>query len=433
MFDVRENHILTKSELSDLSKQGYNVDEPGIYVIKFLFNDKWNNAADPRPFRIKPELVQKLAADAIDMPYIVNPNTDKKHLRGTDAGGQDTAKDLLAIQAQYSIGMIKAPIITPTNNVYGIIKVWPEYEKLVLEDKLPAFTSPTINVLKEDADGIEDAQFLNVNAVGNPGYSKILAGITGICKGGIKQCMMELAPLGAAGSLETSRKDPQSFSLIMNRIGLSMSQAATTPSLDTLSKDVEGIKSELSSVKQDLGSQKTMLESIAAKVGVDNKPADANPPMGAAGKDEGKTGQQLEIPKELKDNPYVQELHSQVLETKKSLDEIKKDAAKKAAQAAANLRKAQAESIVSRTLPKTATPEQKEAEIKKYVELKDEAGSLKDLEVLDNFLKSTTDKKTDNPEEVVGAAGDDIPEIGGDHDTISMSNSEVQSLMENLA
>ena len=56
------------------------------------------------------------------------------------------------------------------------------------------------------------------------------------------------------------------------------------------------------------------------------------------------------------------------------------------------------------------------------MELKAEDGNLKDLEVLDNYLKSTISSEPDA--EAIGAGGLEQPELHGDK-TIEISNSRI--------
>ena len=423
----KENHVLSKIEIQNLNKQGHNLSEDKLHIIKFLFNDKWNNAADPRPFRIKPSLVKTLAQDAIDMPYVYHPYDNTKHLRGTTEGKKDTAENLLEIQAKYSIGLIKVPLVTSTNNVYGIIEIWPEFEDDVNNNRLPEFTSITIFPIKEDADGIEEAQFLNINAVSSPGYPEILSGVHGVCKGGIKKCMAELAPLAASGILKDSRADQKSFSILKSKIGISMSadQGKATPSVETLAKEQEQIKSELTSNNQRLSSMETKVDAIAAKIGAgsDDKNKDMpKPPVGAAG------AAKLEIPKELEGNEFVKNLYASNLDNSKKIKSMEDDNAAKEAKRLENLRNSQATSIVSKQiLLKQVKAEDKDKEIKKLIEFKNEDGTLKDLEMLDNYLKAMVPGESSSP---IGAGGSsDFPEFSGDHDsTPQISNSEIMRL-----
>lgn len=413
MVNLQENHILSKDEVAEFKQKGFDLDENQMHIIRFGFNDKWNNAADPRPFRVKTEHIETLAKDAVGMPYIVNPNGNKMHIRGTTEGKKDTALDLLSIQAKYAIGTIKAPLITEKKNVYFIIGIWPEYEKLITEKRIPEFTSITLQPIAEDAEGISEAAFLNINGVETPGYDKILAGTLGVCKGGIKKCMDELAPLAAAGKLNATRENAESFSILQGKIGVSMSadQSKATPSLETVVKDVEGLKSEVSAIRSDVGAIRSTVEAFAKNTGADDKK-----PVGAAGDEKPKDGTgQIVIPKELENNEFVKSLADQVKESSKSLEQIKLEREAEKKKQAEQTRQNQAKSIVS-YLIKTGKvkKEDEEKEIKKYFELKDESGNLKDLEVLDNFLKSQAPAKSEDDSDVLGAAGDEFPEIHGD-------------------
>lgn len=417
MFD--ENKQLTKEEINSFKKDGYDLSEDRMYIIKFLFNDQWNNAADPRPFRIKTELVKKLADDAIGMPYVVNPNGNDYHVRGTTAGKKDTVEDLLKVQINYAIGEIKAPIIKSNNNVYGVIEIWKEFEKDI--ENMPIFTSPTIFVLDEDTDGVKDAQFLNINAVNVPGYPEYLSGISGVCKGGIKKCMSELAPLGAAGKLIENRKNPTFLNTlsILNKT-MSAPETKTAPTIEMVAKDVEAMKGEITNIN-------TKLDTIASKVGAGEQQTPM-PPIGAAG--EKGTKQKLVVPESLKDNEFVKTLIEKNETTEKLVSVIQKEREKEKTDLLMKQRQAHATSIVERLIAdKKIAEDKKEEEIKKYMELKNEDGSLKDLELLDNFLKSqVTAKPEDSEEEILGASG--YMPLKSDK-KIEISNMEVMEAMRN--
>lgn len=448
---LSENQRLSENDIIELNKQGHNLESKKTYVFKFLFNDKWNNAADPRNFRVKTSLVKKLAEDSIGMPYVVTPNGDgTRHLRATDEGMEDTTENLLKIQAKYSIGVITIPIIKPNNNVYGIIEIWPEYEDMI--DQLPPFTSPTLFPLKEDADGIEDAQFLNINAVDSPGYPEIFSGVHGVCKNGIKECISELAPLGAAGLLKKARANDQIFLNNLKSLNRNMStnpeQVSTTtdpkpePTLTEVVTAIEGVQKTVDEVKvveekvvQNVENNNVVLKEVATKTeGVDeNKvkekidesttegtdmPPTPEPPVGASG-----SQKTLTIPKDLKDHPWAKEIFNHVKETQKSLEEIKKDAnARKEAEKLAT-RRAQATSIVEREiLFQNIKEDDKEKEIKKYVDLKNEDGTYKDLEILDNYLKSRVPTVEESP---IGAAGPVYPGLRSDRTDPLPTNAEL--------
>lgn len=408
-----DNHILTKDELSQYQKIGYDLSNDKLYIIKFLFNDKWNEAVDPRPFRVKTSLIRKLAKDSVGMPYVVNPNNTVTHLRGSDEGQPNTAKGLLEIQAKYSIGLIKVPLVSATNNVYGIIEVWKEYEKMVLENKLPVATSPTLFVIKEDSDGIEEAQFLNINGVDKGGYPDVLSGTHGTCKGGIKECMTELSVLGASGYLMQSRADPlflNTLQSLKRAMSAQDEQLSQTPvlSLETVAKDVEALKADILAIKQ-------MLESMANK-GSDEQAT----PIGAAGE----LKQKLVIPKELKDNEFVKTLLNEKKSSEDRLAQVERQMLEEKERKILENRKAHATSIVEKMiLFKQVKLEDKTAKIDEFMNLKSEDGKLKDLEVLDNYLKSTI--PTESQDEILGASGySNSYTFSGDHVESQISNAQ---------
>ena len=407
-----ENKKLSAEDIETYNKQGYNLNEKKTYIIKFLFNDKWNNAADPRPFRIKTSLIERLAKDSIDMPYVVKPTNNSKHLRGTDEGKPDTPQALLEIQAKYSVGIIKVPIIKPNNNVYGIIEVWPEWIDHL--DDLPAFTSLTILPTKEDEDGIEEAHFLNLNGVDSPGYPETLSGIHGVCKNGIKECITELAVIEAAGNLKSARANPSIFLNNLNSLKNNMDgeppadNSVKTATLDSVVADVEAVKTDLASIKSEVMSQKTVLEGIASKLNADTS-SNENPALGAAGE------QKLVIPKELKGNQFVQELVEKVKISQKTIEEIQKESQLEKERKAQSIRLTEATSIVEKLiLLKQIKKEDKDAEIKKYAELKNEDGKPKDLEMLNIFLMSQVSTEDESP---IGASGFSFPGMRSDKTT----------------
>ena len=447
---LQENHVLTAEQIAEFNKNGSNLDPKKLYIYKFLFNDKWNNAQDPRPFRIKPSLVDKLAKDAVGMPYVVNPENTGVHLRGKK--DPNSAKELLELQANFSIGVIRVPVIKESNNVYGIIEVWPEFEDEI--EKLPVFTSPTLAIIKEDQDGIDDANFLNINAVDSPGYPEKLSNMMGICKNGIKECVAELSILGASGTLKENRSHGQIFlNKLFNHNKAMSTESGTTgtndgttepkpePTLTDVVKAVEEVAVKVDEVKvieekvvENVENNNVVLKEVATKTeGVDETkvmekieespasdlPADTptEPPIvGASGNQ--KT---LTIPKDLKNHPFVQDLVNNVKLTQKQLDEIKRESQSRKDAEALALRTAQATSIVTKQiLLKQVKEADKDKEIKKYVELKNQDGKPEDLTVLDNYLKGAV--PSDDPE-VVGASGYQFPELGNDH-TETVNNAE---------
>ena len=208
-----KDHTLKPEEIIQLNKEGYNLDESkdSLYIIRFLWNNKLNKAYTPGPFRVVPELNDKLVKDAIDMPYIVGPDPEE-HLEGEDAGQPNTAQGLLKIQADFAIGDIKKVLKSDTDNFYGIIKIYPDYHEDVMNNRIPMLVSPTFEPIKWNHSDLIDANFLNLNAVNSGGYPVALTSIIGACKNGIKQCMAELSVYAAAGNLKASREQQESFS-----------------------------------------------------------------------------------------------------------------------------------------------------------------------------------------------------------------------------
>lgn len=461
MFE--ENHILTASELADYQKQGYELDEHKMYIIKFLFNDKWNNAAswkDPtiaEPFRIKTELVERLAKDAVGMPYVVNPKITNRHLKGSDEGLQDTPEDLLKIQALHSYGIIKVPIINPNKNVYGIIEIFKDYEGEVENGNIPPFVSPSILPLKSDEDGISDAQFINLNGVDIAGYTELLAGTHGVCKNGIKECVTELAVLGASGKLKSARDNTKTFLNNLSSLKqiMSSTEGSTPPptepenkpeptmadvvkAVEEVSTKVDEVKEVEEKVVENVETNNVVLKEVATVTeGVDETkvkekideasapPADEPPTepaiVGASGK------QALTIPKELRDNPFVQKLVADVRDSKKTLAEIQKEAQARKDAELLSARTAQATSIVERLIASEEISADKRAsEIKKYVELKNEDGSLVDISTLDNYLKSKIEI-VDEPA-MIGASGYGGLGLRSDPSEAKMSNAEAMGI-----
>lgn len=462
----KEGVRLTPDQISEYNEKGYELDDKKMYIIKFLFNDKWNNAAswkDPtveEPFRVKTELVEKLANDAIGMPYVVNPKASNRHLSGSDEGLPDTPEALLEIQALYSYGVIKVPIIKPNNNVYGIIEIFEDYEQEVENGNLPPFTSPSLVPLKTDDDGISDAQFININGVDVSGYTEVLAGTHGVCKNGIKECVTELSLLGASGILKSSRDNDKKFLSNLKSLQKNMSTEGTTPPApapeQTKEPTLTDIAAKIDAVETKVDEVVVLEEKVVANVetnaevlkevatvteGVDEnkvqeKVGESTPPVDDANPDEpiivgasGKTGA-LTIPKELKDNSFVNGLVQQVKNAQKDLNQIKKDAMSKKEQEDLAVREAQATSIVERQiLLSQVKPEDKNKEIKKYVELQNEDKTLVDLSALDAYLKSSVSAEPSNePGEMVGASGFQPLGMRSDATPGKMSNAEAMGI-----
>ena len=125
--------------LSTGDKQDLNLDANKTYALRFLYNDKLNQATDPKPFQINESFTDILAKKVIGMPWITPPNT-KQHLKGKDYTFANP-EELLIFQTQYSIGTFVSTLKNEiTNNYYGIVQLKPEFVEDAEQGRLPEFT-----------------------------------------------------------------------------------------------------------------------------------------------------------------------------------------------------------------------------------------------------------------------------------------------------
>lgn len=219
--------LLTAEEIEtlNLSDGSLNLDPNATYVASFLFNPERNNAGDPIPFKIAKESLMRIALTAIGKPWIPYPPDDAKHIRGAVGTNPNDAQAILRNQKQYSGGYIVGNFKKDSQNVYSIIKVYPEYVDKVLRDlqagKISPFTSVLLNVLKEQNGEIKDAEVLHIQHVEKPGYPAEIARLTGVCSGMFGECAQELRTLGASGQLQEYQKKIGNFDYmaIHQRIG----------------------------------------------------------------------------------------------------------------------------------------------------------------------------------------------------------------------
>jgi len=430
-MSYRSNAKLSTDEIEQFRKDGVELNNSKTYMIKFLFNDKWNNAGDPRPFRVKTELVDKLAKDFVGMPYVVNPKNDAIHVRGSTNGLEDTTENLLEVQKDYTLGYVVHPIITAQNNVYGIIEVFDEYADMV--DQMPEFTSPTITPIQEDADGIGDAIALNINGVSNAGYPKLLAGTSGVCKGGIKECILELMPLASSGRLKAYREQrkhdslnrPIGASKVMSDVANTIEAPTETTAPETpevveevrdLNKEVDEIKTEILTITDGLSALKETVDTIAQKVGVGNEPEVKE-----------EIANVEEIIQSIPETPATEGATQTVAPIgasgkkvlslmNKELQKVKETSSRLLEESLLRERTLQAREIANLlSIPES----EQEKEIKQYVHAKNEDGSYKDLSLVADVLR-----KNKKP---IGASRGlyDMPEISGDRGPTSQSVSQI--------
>ena len=270
---IRSQRTLTAADVADLRSKGHNLDGDKTYVFKFLFNDTLNNAVDPRKFKLDAKDLDKYAKQSIGRPYIVRADGNPLHIRIAESGNKnDDIKSMIELQTKYSVGDIKSTVRTGSNNVYGIIEVYDEYVQDI--PTFPQFTSPTFYLHEMGANGtdVTNAEFLNIQGVPSPGYSKTVAGIKGTCTGGIEQCSRELRVLGAAGSLKSTRS--------LGNLGINTSKPPTKGmegegamnAEQQLSKVVDTVTTIATTVGEVQKQQMAMvgvLKEVGSKTGVD--------------------------------------------------------------------------------------------------------------------------------------------------------------------
>ncbi len=453
-----EQRILGKDEIADLNKKGHRLDSGKFYVLNFLFNDKLNEADDPAPFQIDTDHLDALAKSAIGKPWIVPEYGEKNHV-----GTHLEPADLMEFQAKYAIGIIQDTIRYPSNNVWGVIEVFPEYIAAVKSNLIPPFNSPTIAVQHEpghppvESDPlVKQAEFLNLQAVPTPGYPKELAGVKSTCRGGLKACMEELQVIGAAGHLKETRNDKKLLSNIVQKAGQSMSAeppaegaadgASSKEIMDgikTLQESVTMMSTQQQAIVKSLETNNEVLVEVAtATDGVDEKkiivkpleaPAEDAAAEGDAGMDTstmGASGTSVTktktisatspkdgISKELSEHPTFKQM-------KQELDDIKHKLEKERKENAAKERLSQATRLVENKLKtQEIKVENKDEAIKTYLNLKDSAGNLKDL----SLLLEDTEKRAS---QIVGASGATTFVMPNVDTTKSYKNSEMMEAMK---
>jgi len=420
--------ILSKEQIADLNKKGHNLDASGdtLYVIGFILDDSQNNAADPEPFKVATSAVEKIVRKGLARPWLPGKKGDKLHFRpkpdATDA-------EILELQRNHAGGEIVDYVMNDEGNrAWGIFKIWPEwkdlFEKEELSKDLPPFLSPMIgNWVRDEITGeITDGEILHVHSVDHPGYDRAYARFIGKCNGPIDQCMRELRPLAAAGLVKEWRDNscpcPKNFlntKLALASSGMPptetqppKSDGSSTPSLETVSKDVESLKSTYSALSQEVSSIKTMTEAISAKLGItagdQGAEGGAPPAVAAAGKDdEAKKGKSAEI----------DAVKAELAELKKEAKAAKEAEEKRVKMAAEKERRRLARIIAAHELlvKKTITEDKRKEREDHYFNLKEEGTeNLQDLRLLAATYEEELRKIVPDTEEeaiAIAAAGDE--------------------------
>ena len=265
-------HKLSKNEISEYKKKGHDLADDKTYLFRFLFNDKLNDAADPKRFKLATEDLDRYAKQAIGRPFIVRPDGNPYHVRvdETDDDNQNI-KNMINLQKNYAVGDIKSTVRHPSKNVYGIIEVYDEYV-----DDIPTFapyTSVTFYLYDTNGDDVKDGEFLNVQAVPDPGYAKSLAGIKGTCTGGIAECTRELRVLGAAGGLKEARSAGNlginTSSTPNNNMSGDPNAMNETQKLDKIVGGVTALTETVADVQKQVLGITGILKEVGEKTGVD--------------------------------------------------------------------------------------------------------------------------------------------------------------------
>jgi len=206
MINSNAVRLLSTEEIANLNRDGASLSENRFYAQFFLINDRPNNAADPLPFQIAPESLDKIARTAVGRPFVIGA-TGAKHVRGP-RGNFASARDIIEYQKRYAAGEIVHEYINPrTGNANVIVEIFPEYVDHVKNGRIPPYVSPLVEDVSKGIEVkngrviIRDGRILHVQAVDRPGYGEI-ATLHGTCEGMLNECMSELRTLGASGRLK---------------------------------------------------------------------------------------------------------------------------------------------------------------------------------------------------------------------------------------
>ena len=180
--------------------------EGAMYIQAFLINSRQNHAADPKPFKIHPKSLRRIAASAYGRPWLPYPQPDGKHHKPHEYA---SANEMLEYQKKFAGGEIVAVFVNEeSQNANVIIEVYPEFQDDVRNNKIPPYVSPMVHNYTVDKQGqMVGADIIHLQSVKTPGYDAQIAKINGVCTDkGLRACMMELRPMAAAGVLGQFRK-----------------------------------------------------------------------------------------------------------------------------------------------------------------------------------------------------------------------------------
>jgi hypothetical protein len=355
--------ILSKEEISNLNKDGAKLHDNKFYAQFFLINDQPNNAANPYPFQIVPESLEKVAKTAVGRPFIIGPSSDK-HV--VDPFNPLNAEAIINYQKQHAGGEVVYQYINPgSGNANVIVDIFPEYVEDVKSGRIPPYVSPLV---ENTTPGVEvvngrlivrDARILHLQAVDSPGYGEV-AKIHGTCEGMLDKCVSELRVLGASGKLKQFQHSLSSSqdNRDANPVRLADSTAATTLTAEQITALVKDSVDKAQTAFEEKHSKILGASSAAAALEQKEK---KDPPSKPEGED---------AAQDIESHPFVQKLKS-------DLDTLK--AAKEESDKLLSLeqRKQQAAQIVEVELLTKTIPLNKKADrIKALVESKDDLGSI---------------------------------------------------------
>lgn len=439
--------ILSKEQIADLNKKGHNLDASGdtLYVMGFILDDTENTSIEPGSFKVAKQAVEKIVRKGLTRPWLPGKKGQEKHFRPSPDA---TDAEILELQKNHAGGELVDYVMNEEGNrAWGIFKIWPEwrdmFENNELSEELPPFLSPMIGNWKEDqiTGEIIDGELLHVHSVDHPGYDRAYARFIGKCNGPIDQCMRELRPLAAAGIVKEWRDNscpcPKNF--LNTKLALASSgmpptetqppknDGSSTPSLETVSKDVESLKSTYSALSQEVSSIKTMTEAISAKLGItagDGADGGTPPAVAAAGKDQdGKP----------KANAEVEAIKAELADLKKEAKDAKTAEEKRIKLSQEKERRRLARIIAAHELlvKKSITDDKRKEREDYYFNLKEEGSeNLKDLTLLAETYEAELKKVVPDTEEeqiAIAAAGDEYGIHGDqepDYDSIEASITE---------
>lgn len=440
--------------LTDKEKKERHLPQDKMHVLRFLFNNKMNKATDPEPFAVHTDLLDKLREDSIGMPWIVPEYGVNMHIRGKYDNPEDEVQSLLDLQKEFTVGEIVDTIRYSSDNVWGIIDVFPKFQASVERGYFPQLVSPTLNIIEKDSESgvVLDAQFINLQSVPKSGYPTHLTQVQGICKADMIECMPELRLQGAAG--HTSSTNIVSVSKGKSGTSKSMSETETSESTETtettegeatempkveeLVKAVEELQAKAVATDEKLVAVEEVIVEVAVEAeGVDEaKIEEMLPDTGEGAGEEGEeTLEEEVIEGASKKSKKLRRIggasgNRQAVILQKQIDELnKKDAIqsrtlrtyeRESKEAKNALKKQHAESIVERkTRDSDPTVAEKAIMIKEWSEK-----SLEILETVDNELKAAFPEST-KESTIHGSYGKYVPDLTVKNTSSHPKNSSV--------